>query len=226
MFTDFTTTPRAGAVVERLREMAAKEPVPNVFLERLAEGTLTMAGVRGLVGVTRKCHPAEITAFATLMARFPTQRNVEFMGDMVRLINRARPKLRRAIHALGLTEESLARWPADALAWEVPGLWGRLAWLGNRSEAALALYWDMVNYFPDSDEMLRRLKSSGLAAPDEVFNYYGGGQSDDLEQQALLVAEEGFEQGESADAALFAARQMEEAIGGYWHAAARASGPP
>lgn len=225
MFTDFSTTPRAGAAVGELRRMAADRPVANPFLDRLGEGTLTMAGVRGLVGVTHKCHPAEITSFAALTARFPTQLNVEFLGDMIRLINRARPKLRRVVAALGLDEAELARWPADPLAWEVPNLWGRLSWLGGRSDAALALYWDMVNYFPDSDEMLRRLESSGLPVPDEVFAYYGGGQSDDLERQALLVVEEGFEEGESPDAARFAARQMEEAIGAYWHAAARAGDP-
>ncbi|MFI6520468.1 hypothetical protein ACIBF1_33300 [Spirillospora sp. NPDC050679] len=224
MFTDFTNTPLAGAAVERLHEMAAKQPVSNRFLDRLAAGDLTLENVRGLVGVTHKCHPAEITAFAALMARYPTQQNVEFLCDMVVLINRARPKLRRVISALGLEEESLARWPADPLAWQVPHLWGRLSWLGNRSEAALALYWDMVNYFPESDEMLRRLAAADLQVPEEVFQYYGGGQSDDLERQALLVAEEGLAQGESFENAVFAARQMQEAISAYWHAAARADG--
>ncbi|KQX44474.1 hypothetical protein ASD97_39275 [Streptomyces sp. Root63] len=225
MFTDFTTVPRAGEAVTELVRMSREEPVPNRYIERLQAGELTMDGVTGLVGVTHKCHPAEITGFASVMARFPTRSNTEFLANMIHLINRAGPKLDRVIAAVGLDEQTLARWPQDPRAWEVASFWGRMALLGTAAQAALALYWDMANYFPDSDRMLDLLADSGLPVPEEFTWYYSGGQSDELERQALLVVEEGIAAGESTDDMVFAARQMQEAIGGYWEAAAR-SRPP
>ncbi|MGW2221647.1 hypothetical protein ACWCSD_42250 [Nonomuraea sp. NPDC001684] len=220
MYTDFEPTPLAGQAVRRLRQMRDDNPVRNRFLERMDAGTLTMDHVRQLVGVTHKCHPAEITAFATLIARDPHPLAVEFFDGMLGLIHRARPKLRKVMAALDLDEERLHRWPADPAAYQVAGTWGWLGFLGTQADAALALYWDMVRYFPDSDEMLARLSKTGLDVPEEFVAYYGGGQSDELERQALAVAEHGLRRGQSADDAVFAARLMEESIGQYWAAAA------
>ncbi|MGW5875952.1 hypothetical protein ACWFMI_05255 [Nocardiopsis terrae] len=223
MFTDLSQTPLVGEAVTKLRRLARNDPVGNRFLESLRENRATTENFRRLVGVTHKCHPAEITGFATVMSRFPSEQNVAFLCDMVLLINRARPKLRRVIEAFGMTEEDVRNWPPDHLAYEVPGFWERAALLGNQSQTALALYWDMVNYFPDSDEMLRLLGESSLEMIEEVAWYYEGGQSDELELQALLTAEEGLARGEPVDGAVIAARRMEEAIAAYWYAAARSA---
>ncbi|RJO70726.1 hypothetical protein D5S18_26345 [Nocardia panacis] len=223
MFTDFTDMPRAGAAIETLQKMSVDRPIPNIFLERLRAGTLPQTAIPGLVGVTHKCHPAEITGFAAVLARFPRQHNTEFLANMIHLINRAGPKLSKVCAAMRLDAPTLQYWPEDPRAWQVAAFWGRMGWLGNASETGIALYWDMVKYFPDSDEMLALLPESGLAVPAEFVGYYAGGQSDELERQALLAAEEGFDAGEDPQRAIVAGRQMDEAIGGYWAAAAEAA---
>ncbi|MFI0424179.1 hypothetical protein [Spongiactinospora sp. 9N601] len=220
MYTNFESTPLAGEAVARLERLRRDAPVPNRFLDRLSGGEPTTDHLRRLVGVTHKCHPAELAAFAAMITRDPHPPAVRFFGDMLGLIHRARPKLRRVMSALGLAEEELRHWPPEPAAHQVACVWGRIALLGTQSDAALALYWDMVRYFPESDEMLARLPGTGLDVPEEFTVYYGGGQSDDLERQALQVVEHGLTRGESMDDAVFAARLMEEAIGQYWAAAA------
>lgn len=212
--------PQAAACLKELDHLRAEEPVGNRLLELAEVKGLTTEHLRRLVGIELQCHSAELAAYGVVISRFPDSPIVDLYLDVARLVYDAHPKLLACAEALDMDPGTLGTWPSGPDAQAFCGYVSWLALHGGQAENALSLYTDMTVYFPACIALVAAVREQGLEVPQEFLTYYEGGQSDELERQALAVVEHGLRQGEDQAGAVTRARHLEEHIGSFWKAAA------
>ncbi|MEV4252170.1 hypothetical protein AB0J52_03260 [Spirillospora sp. NPDC049652] len=211
---------QARTLADELRRLREESPIANPVLELARDDRIELEHLRRLVGVELQCHRAELAAYGTVMARYPHSPTAGLYLAVGRLVYDAHAKLRECAAALDIPAERIGTWPPGPAAYAFSGCISWLALHGGQADNALALHCDMTVYFPDCASLVELLRDKGTKAPQEFFDYYEGGQSDELEQQALDVVQYGLDQGEDAATALSRARLLEENIGRFWQAAA------
>ncbi|MFI6520460.1 hypothetical protein ACIBF1_33260 [Spirillospora sp. NPDC050679] len=214
------SVPGAQTLADGLLRLRQETSVPNPLLDLAEVDGIRLEHLRRLVGVELRCHRAELTAYGTMIARYPHHPTTGLYLAVGRLVYDAHAKLRRCAAALDIPEKRIGEWPSgpDTLAFS-----GYISWLAlhaGQADNALSLYCDMTVYFPACTALVARLRDTDLKVPPEFVDYYEGGQSDELERQALEVVQHGLDHGEDAETALRRARLLEEHIGRFWRAAA------
>ncbi|WP_018656866.1 hypothetical protein [Actinomadura flavalba] len=213
-------TPGARSLADALSRLRQEAPVAHPLLDLAERGDIEMEHLRRLVGVELRTHRAELATYGTMIARYPHHPTTGLYLAVARLVHEAHFKLRDCATALGIPAERIGEWPSgvDALAFGNYISW--LALHGGQADNALALYCDMTVYFPGCTALVERLRDTDLKVPPEFVDYYAGGQSDELERQALEVVQYGLDHGEDGDVAVRRARLLEEHLGRFWTAAA------
>lgn len=217
------TSPTAVQLSEALEEKRMSDPVGNALLESAARGTLDQDALRRLVGTEAQAHRAELAAYGTMLARFPSRPAADLFIQLAQLVYEAQPKLQACARALGMGEVGFARQPAQPATYSFSGTLSWLAVQGSQAAVALASYTDMRVYFPGCTQFVRRLRETGVDAPPEFLAYYDDEGSDDLCRLALEVVQDGLEHGDDGADAVFCARLLEESIGDFWQSAAGTS---
>ncbi|MEU7039467.1 hypothetical protein AB0A77_00185 [Streptomyces varsoviensis] len=211
----------AVELAARLSELREREPVGNALLEAAAKGRLSEESLRRMIGTEAHCHTAELAAYGTLLARFPHRPAADLLIRLARLVCDAQPKLRDCARALGMEGDVYAqRWPTEYAAYAFNGTLSWLASQGTQAAFALAGYADMQVYFAGCAEAIRRVQETPLYVPQELLDYYDDEAPEELSQLALDVVQDGLDQGDDPDEAVFCARLLEESIGYFWRAAA------
>ncbi|MFC6882219.1 MULTISPECIES: hypothetical protein [Actinomadura] len=216
--------PHTATLVDELARLRAGEPVGNALLDLARAGRLEVEHLRRLVGVELQCHIAELTAYGTLIGRFPHRPAAGLFLDVGRLVYDAHPKLRACAFALDIPEERFYRWPTGPAAHAFPGLISWTALHGSLADAAFGLYADLTAYFPGCSELLTQVGALDLKVPEEFAAYYEGGESEEMNDNTLDVVEHGIVHGDDPARALASARTVDEHIGRFWAAAAGSDG--
>lgn len=209
----------AREIARRLEERREQAPVGNELLDRL-DADRAPELFRRLVGTEAQCHPAEMIAYGTMLARFPRRPAADLFIRLSRLVCDAQPKLRKCADALGMPDPFESFWPPDP---ETYAFNGTLSWVANQgSQASFALssYTDMVVYFSGCVSLVQRVRDLKIDAPVEFVEYYEGGASEELTELALDVVQDGLDRGDEPHEALFHARLLEESIADFWKSAA------
>ncbi|MFF6929223.1 hypothetical protein [Streptomyces californicus] len=209
----------AREIARRLEERREQAPVGNEFLDRL-DADRAPELFRRLVGTEAQCHPAEMIAYGTMLARFPRRPAADLFIRLSRLVCDAQPKLRKCADALDMPDPFESFWPPDP---ETYAFNGTLSWVANQgSQASFALssYTDMVVYFSGCVSLVQRVRDLKIDAPVEFVEYYEGGASEELTELALDVVQDGLDRGDDPQEALFHARLLEESIADFWKSAA------
>ncbi|MFH8751709.1 hypothetical protein ACH4GK_03785 [Streptomyces rimosus] len=211
-----TAVQLAGELAERREH----HPVGNALLDTAAKGDPSGDIFRGLVAVEAQCHPAELSAYGNMLARFPHRPAADLFIQLAGLVYEAQPKLRECAQALGLTDLYGDDRPKQHAAYAFNGTMSWLASQGSQAAFALSTYTDLQVYFPGCAELARRVREAKAPAPESCLAYYDDEASDELVQLALDVVQDGLDRGDDPDDALFHARLLEESIGEFWRAAA------
>lgn len=214
-----TIPPDARELARRIEELRERDPVGNALLDTL-DSERAPELFRRLVGTEAQCHRAELTAYGTMLARFPRRPAADLFIRLSRLVYDAQPKLRKCADALTLPDLSGRFWPADRETYAFNGTLSWVAIQGSQASFALSSYTDMVVYFSGCADLVRRVRELKIDAPAEFIDYYEGGASDELTELALDVVQDGLDRGDDPQEALFHARLLEESIGGFWKSAA------
>ncbi|CCH32599.1 Peptide synthetase [Saccharothrix espanaensis DSM 44229] len=217
-----TVHTEAADLAGRLATLRHDEPVANAVLDKLNDGSLTAADLRGLVLTELQAHQAELVAYGVGLAKYPHPPATAFFTQITELVTNATPKLVACARALGLGDAELRRRVPDPTIYAFGGCLSWIAVTGSQASLALALHTDMTVYFPDCVAITAGVRESAVTAPDEFFDYYDGTASEDLLALALETADDGLRRGDDPDEAAFSARLLEANIGLFWRAAAEA----
>lgn len=163
----------ARELARRLEERREHAPVGNALLDRL-DGDRAPELFRRLVGTEAQCHRAEMTAYGTMLARFPRRPAADLFIRLSRLVYDAQPKLRKCAEALDLPDPFGRFWPPGREAYAFNGTLSWVANQGSQASFALSSYTDMVVYFSGCASLVQRVRELKIDAPAEFIEYYEG----------------------------------------------------
>ncbi|WP_155884943.1 hypothetical protein [Actinomadura flavalba] len=215
----------AAELVTELARLRGAEPLRNPMLELARNGLVTVHHLRRVVLVEDMYHRAELAAYGLLLARFPHSPADVLLLDVARTVQGARGRLASVARSLGITLGA-ATPTATALRRDVAahGFCGFVSWLavnGGQSAMALALYSEPDGiYYGGGAAIVHELRGRGQDVPDDFAEYYTGVPSEEQNDRALEVVQNGLDSGESPSAALDAGRLCDQYMALLWTTAA------
>lgn len=210
------------AEVERLR---VSEPVDNPLLTVPADAEQETERLRRLVAVEARAHAAELSAYGTVLSRFPRPPVADLCLTMGRVVHEAGPKLGRVADALGMRDPFSCHHPAAHGAFPFNAALSHAAQAGNQTAFGLAAHTDMAVYYPGCRALVEQLRKRNARVPEEFFAYFDDPGDEQLLDLAVTVVQDGLDRGDDPREAVLHARRVEEAIGEAWRTAAGGTTP-
>ncbi|MFC6882220.1 MULTISPECIES: hypothetical protein [Actinomadura] len=199
----------------KLVELRRRNPIPNLFLERVKSDRFGREDLRALIRGEIRTAEAEMTVYAlgTALHRH------EVFQDLNTMAVDARSHLSSIRPLVGIDDESAENGAVGPDGFACPGFLSWAVLHCNRAELGLVMYADLESYGGGSREIADAMQVASTEVPEQIVRYYADGVPDGLSSKVLGLVQEGIDRGDDVSRAVRLARVMEECVGRYWQAA-------